>query len=241
LVKILRIISFGLFLAFWFGLANLHSVPYPQTVIAVAWSELKDGRMLPAILITLRRISLSFSISFALGFTLGCAAGRSNRFDALVDPWIIILLNLPMIIITILFYVWLGLTDTALVLAVVVTKTPAFYALFREGIRTFDSELDDVAEVFRLTMLQRLRVCLLPQLLPYITTAVRTGLSLTWKIVLVGELLGRSNGVGYQLNLHFQNFNLAGILAYGICFSFVMLTMEYLILQPFERIMYAYR
>ena len=40
---------------------------------------------------------------------------------------------------------------------------------------------------------------LLPQLYPYILSSARSGLSLIWKIVLVVELLGRSNGVGFKL------------------------------------------
>ena len=35
-----------------------------------------------------------------------------------------------------------------------------------------------------------------PQLYPYLMSSARSGLSLIWKIVLVVELLGRSEGVG---------------------------------------------
>ena len=49
------------------------------------------------------------------------------------------------------------------------------------------------------------------------------------------ELLGRPNGVGYVLNLYFQNFNVTGILAYGLAFAGLMLLVEGAILQPLER------
>jgi NitT/TauT family transport system permease protein len=75
----------------------------------------------------------------------------------------------------------------------------------------------------------------LPQLLPYLAAAGRSGLSITWKIVLVVELLGRPNGVGYVLNLYFQNFNVTGILAYGLTFAALMLLVEAVLLQPLER------
>jgi NitT/TauT family transport system permease protein len=65
--------------------------------------------------------------------------------------------------------------------------------------------------------------------------AARSGLALIWKIVLVVELLGRSNGVGFQLGLFFQLFDVAGILAYALAFIIVVQVIEWAILQPIER------
>jgi NitT/TauT family transport system permease protein len=41
--------------------------------------------------------------------------------------------------------------------------------------------------------------------------------------------------VGYVLNLYFQNFNVTGILAYGLTFAALMLLVEAVLLQPLER------
>jgi NitT/TauT family transport system permease protein len=65
--------------------------------------------------------------------------------------------------------------------------------------------------------------------------ATRTGLALIWKIVLVVELLGRSDGVGYQLHLFFQLFDVAGILAYSIAFVCVIQIIEFSILKPLDK------
>jgi NitT/TauT family transport system permease protein len=76
---------------------------------------------------------------------------------------------------------------------------------------------------------------------PYLAAAARGGLSVTWKIVLIVELLGRSNGIGFALNLFFQNFNVAGILAYGLSFAGIMLLLEFFVLQPLEQRVNAWR
>jgi NitT/TauT family transport system permease protein len=98
-----------------------------------------------------------------------------------------------------------------------------------------------MARAFQLPRWRRLRFVVLPQLLPYLTAAGRSGLSICWKIVLVVELLGRPNGVGYQLNLFFQDFNVTGILAYGIAFAALMLLVEAALLQPLEARANAWR
>ena len=80
-----------------------------------------------------------------------------------------------------------------------------------------------------------LRNVTLPQLQPYFAAASRSGISLIWKIVLVVELLGRPNGVGFELHLNFQLFNVTAILGYTVAFVTVMLAIEYLLVQPLER------
>ena len=52
--------------------------------------------------------------------------------------------------------------------------------------------------------------------------------------MLVVELLGRSNGVGFQLHLYFQLFDIAAIMAWGLTFIIIMQIVELTLLQPFE-------
>jgi len=75
---------------------------------------------------------------------------------------------------------------------------------------------------------------ILPQLAPFFAAASRAGLSLVWKIVLVVELLGRSTGVGHQLHVAFQLFDVPMILAYAVAFIIVVQIIEIGLLQPLE-------
>jgi NitT/TauT family transport system permease protein len=74
-----------------------------------------------------------------------------------------------------------------------------------------------------------------PQLAPFLLVATRSGLSLIWKIVLVVELLGRSDGVGFKLQLYFQLFDVPHILAYAFAFAAIVQAIEWGLLQPLER------
>jgi NitT/TauT family transport system permease protein len=98
-----------------------------------------------------------------------------------------------------------------------------------------------VAQAFALPRLRAWRAIVLPQMAPYLVAAARGGLSVTWKIVLIVELLGRPNGVGFELNLLFQTFDVTGIIGYGLAFGLVMLALELLLLQPLERRVSAWR
>ncbi|MEC9195991.1 MAG: ABC transporter permease subunit, partial [Pseudomonadota bacterium] len=95
--------------------------------------------------------------------------------------------------------------------------------------------------VYRMSPWARLRHVVWPQLGPFVATATRNGLAVIWKIVLVVEFLGRSNGVGFQIHLYFQLFNTASVLAYAFSFTALMLLIEYLLVQPWEKRSSAWR
>jgi NitT/TauT family transport system permease protein len=166
---------------------------------------------------------------------IGLLMGRSRIVDQLGDPWLVVLLNLPALVIIVLAYVWAGLTETAAIAAVALNKLPVATVTVREGARALDTGLDEMAQVFRMRGWTRMRHIILPQLAPYLGAAARSGLSLVWKIVLIVELLGRPNGVGFEIGVAFQLFDVTRILAYALAFIAVMLAVETFLVQPLER------
>jgi NitT/TauT family transport system permease protein len=92
-----------------------------------------------------------------------------------------------------------------------------------------------MAKAFALPRCKILRHVVLPQLAPFVATAARSGLSLIWKIILVVELLGRPNGVGFEIGIAFQLFDVTRILAYAMTFVAVILAIDTLLVQPLER------
>jgi NitT/TauT family transport system permease protein len=133
-----------------------------------------------------------------------------------------------------LIYVWFGMNEVAAISAVALNKLPTTVVTLREGARALDPALAEMAESFRMSRWRTLRHVILPQLAPYIFAASRAGLALIWKIVLVVELLGRSNGVGFQIQIFFQLFDVTLILAYTFAFILVVQVIEWGILQPLE-------
>jgi NitT/TauT family transport system permease protein len=126
------------------------------------------------------------------------------------------------------------IAKSAAIFAIALNKIPNVAVTIREGARALDSGLMEMADVFRVPRMRTLREVVLPQLYPYLAAAARSGLALIWKIALVVELLGRSNGVGFQLGVYFQLFDVAGILAYALAFIAVVQLIEWLVLQPLE-------
>jgi NitT/TauT family transport system permease protein len=238
LTVLLRLISLAaLIAAWWIGshFAGERLLPEPQAVAMAIWAEARSGALAFNLATTLARVAASFIIAMALGTVLGLLMGRDRNIDRLGDPWLVALLNLPALVIIVLAYVWAGLTETAAIAAVALNKLPIATVTVREGARSLDAGLDDMAQVFRMGPWVRLRHVVLPQLAPYLAAAARSGLSLVWKIVLIVELLGRPNGVGFEIGIAFQLFDVTRILAYAFAFVAVMLVIETFLVQPLER------
>ena len=210
-------------------------LPSPAAVLRSFWLAVQSGELPHHLLVTLRRVLISFGLAMALGAMLGVWMGRSRVANAVLDPLLVLFLNLPALVTIILLYVWFGLVEAAAVLAVVVNKVPNVAVTLREGARSLDPKLEQMALVYGFSRRQRVVDVWLPQLFPYLMAATRGGLALIWKIVLVVELLGRSDGVGFQLHMAFQVFDVASILAYSLAFIAVVQLIELLVLQPLER------
>ncbi|SFU19675.1 NitT/TauT family transport system permease protein [Sedimentitalea nanhaiensis] len=215
--------------------ADPQILPGPFQLIAPMRQELASGELLYHLGSTLRRVFWAFVLAMTFGLILGLVMGRFPRVDRWLDPWLVIFLNLPALVLIVLCYLWIGLTETAAILAVTLNKIPNVATVVREGARALDPELDAMARVYRLPAWVRLRHVVLPQLAPFVAAAARSGVAVIWKIVLVVEFLGRSSGVGFQIHLYFQLFDVTMVLVYALSFIGVMLLVEWVLLQPWER------
>ena len=234
----LRVYSLLAFLMVWqlaAVLAPSTLLPPPLTVFERIGNEALSMALPNHLAVTLGRVGVAFVLAMLIGAVIGMAMGRWRLVDRLLDGWLVLGLNIPALVTIILCYIWFGLNDWAAILAVAINKIPTVIVTVREGARAVDQELLRVAEAYRLSRWRTFSKVYLPQLVPYLMAASRAGLSLIWKIVLVVELLGRSNGVGFQINVFFQFFDIAGILAYTLAFAAVVLLTEAALLRPLER------
>ena len=242
---IVRALSLGLLLLVWMAAAALTAdasiLPQPWALVEPFVRATRSGDLPYHLAMTLVRVAMAFVPAMAIGIAIGFVMGRYPAVDRWLDPWLVVFLNLPALVLIVLCYLWIGLNETAAIIAVVLNKIPNVATLIREGARALDPDLDAMARVYRMPPMAHLRHVLLPQLAPYIAGAARSGIAVIWKIVLVVEFLGRSSGIGFQIHFYFQLFDVAMVLVYSLTFIVVMLIVEAWILQPVERRARAWR
>ena len=240
----LKVTSLILFLCVW-QIASIwidvDLLPSPTRVASSIHEHLFAGDLLSSVAITLARVGVSFFIAMAFGIAVGVLMGRNRNWDAALDGLLILSLNLPALVVIILCYLWFGLGEFAAVLAVSINKFPIVVVNMREGAKAVDMDLLQVTQAFKVPPYRTFFKVYLPQLYPYLLASARSGLALVWKIVLVVELLGRSDGVGFKLGVFFQFFDITSILAYSFAFILVVMIIELLMIAPLDRRLMEWR
>jgi len=194
-----------------------------------------DGEFLRQMGITIQRVLLGFALAFAAALAAGIAMGRSRAFDRFMEPAILIGLTVPGLVWALLCVIWFGISLLTSTVAVALSIAPALVLNVAQGVKAVNADLVEMSAVFQLSFWARLRFLWLPTLAPFLLSAIRLGLSLAWKVIVLVEVFGMSSGVGYQLNSEFSSQNVAGVLAWTIGFAGVMALIEYGLIGALER------
>ena len=110
-----------------------------------------------------------------------------------------------------------------------------------QGIKNVDKDLVDMGRAFGVSKRKIVWHVYLPSLLPFIFAAVRIGFSVSWKLVVLAEVFGAGEGIGYMIFYWYQMFDMESVLAWVLLFVFIMLILEYGIVRRLERRLLAWR
>src|SRR5690606_25580329 len=102
--------------------------------------------------------------------------------DDLLQGWLVVALTIPRILLFVVAYLTVGLSDTALVIALIVTVVPTIVVAIREGTHAVDSSLVEMATAFRRSRPAIWRQVIFPQLTPFVVGTARGSLALSWKM-----------------------------------------------------------
>jgi ABC-type nitrate/sulfonate/bicarbonate transport system permease component len=83
-----------------------------------------------------------------------------------------------------------------------------------QGAQSVDPLLVDTARAFGTGPARRLFAVVLPATLPKIFSGMRIALGLSLVLMVISELVGATNGIGYQFQLASQSFDLSAVWAW---------------------------
>ena len=233
-----KFLSLFLFIILWQGfslIANSELFPSIIDILKSLFEHLLNEDLLFHLLITLKRVVIAFVIAMIIGIFFGVLMGLYPKNDSLLDIFLIIGLNMPALVTIIICYIWFGLSDFSAILAVIINKVPIIIVNIREGVKAIDKKYMDLVKIYNIEKKDVIRKIYIPQIYPYIMATTRLTISLIWKIVLVVELLGRSDGIGFKIAIFFQDFDITSIFAYSFAFIFIVILLEKLFLNPIDK------
>jgi NitT/TauT family transport system permease protein len=173
-------------------------------------------------LATLEEAGLGLAIGMVSGVAVGLVFAFWRWLDRLLQPFMAVLNALPRPALAPLTILWFGFSSTG---KVFVAWSLVFFVAFYntiEGVRGIDRDVLDAIRVMRPNRLQLLRLVILPAVISWVFAAFRVSVSLALIGAIVGEFVGATKGLGYQLTAAqgllqtdrvFSVFVLTGVLA----------------------------
>ena len=146
-----------------------------------------------AVLGTCRRVLEGFGLAILTGSVLAVITGRSAFLKHLFEPFLGVLRATPVASIIILALVWMA-TGAIPIFVVFLMVTPIVWTNIFAGLEVIDSGLLEMGKIFKFGKWKRLRYIYFPSLMPYIVSALTSGLGAAWKSAIAAEVIARPSG-----------------------------------------------
>lgn len=216
-------------------------IPKPSDTFAEVLAIIGTGNFFEEMGSTLRRVLVGFGLAMIVSIPLGILMGTLRSLESFFEPPVILGLTMPGLIWAVLMIMFFGLNETSAYAAVAITIMPMLAISIWQGTKSIDKDLIDMSTAFHASPLSKIVDVILPQLISHILAAIRYGLGLAWKVVVVVEMFGLSNGVGYQVVRGFNVFSMRTVLAWAISFLVVMIVIEFGMIGWLERAVTRWR
>jgi len=194
-------------IAFWLIVWQLASLSIGQEILLV--SPVSVAKKLAELVFELsfwKSIFFSFQ-RIVIGFLLACICGillggLSSKFkimrDILAVP-VAVIKSTPVVSFIILVLIWIPSKNLSVFISFLMVL-PIVYTNILSGIESTDKKLIEMAEIFKVPLIKKIRYIYLSQVMPYFRSACVIGLGLCWKSGIAAEVIGIPDGsIGERL------------------------------------------
>ena len=238
------IASICLFLALWDVGNQVYGdliLPSPKMVFHSMSLLIEDHSFFNDLYVTIERGLVGFGISLVLGTFLGLLAGFFATASLMSRPIVTILVGIPPIAWIVLAMIWFGLGHMTVIFTIVIASFPIIFMGALQGSRTIEGDLKEMMDSFNIGFFYKLKDLYFPHLFSYLFPSWISALGMSWKIVIMAELLSSSDGIGALLAVARSHLDTSLALALVSIIVGVLFFVEYIILEPIKREIESWR
>jgi NitT/TauT family transport system permease protein len=192
----------GLALAAWQGAyeyAGESAISSPLQTLAYAASFMQKAVFWDHAGATIKAFAYAVVIAIALGLGLGLILGLKRFAGEVAEPILASIYTIPKITLYPLILLVFGLGIPAKVAFGVIHGIVPVILFTLSAVKNLNPVLLRTARVMRLSPWQTIATVLAPSVVPELITGVRTGFSLTFLGVLIGEMFASQQGLGFLI------------------------------------------
>ena len=178
----------------------------PSAIAKAFWTTLTQGNLLADLAFSGKNFTIGFGFALVSGVVLGVIIGWYRRVRMVLDPFLNALYAAPRIAMMPLIIIWFGIGMWSKVFIVFLSAFFPILVNTAAGIRNMDRDLLRAARAFCASDWQIFKTLAIPGSVPFILTGVRQGVAVGLIGVVVGEMLGSSEGIGFMVAYGGQTF-----------------------------------
>jgi glycine betaine/proline transport system permease protein len=180
-------------------------------------------------LITAYMATFAVSVSVIIGFSIGALAAQSERASKVVLLLCDIFQTFPSFIYLIPVIMLFGVTDTSVLIAVIVYATIPATRYTIEGLRSVPPALQDLGLMSGTTWYQRFANIDMPLALPHIMLGINQTVIFALFMVIIGAMIGTDDLGQYILKALSDKNGIGNGLMLGLCVAFMGLAVDHVI------------
>ncbi len=238
--KIILLTAFYLLLiGIWQGIAALriwppYLFPSPSGVFDSLVLGFQDNSFTIGILASMKRVLIGYFISVAGGLLIGLAIGRIKVLDETVGTIVLGFQALPSICWLPIALLWFGLSESAIILVVVLGSLFAVTIGVDTGVKNVPPIYLRAARTMGAHGFDLYTKVIIPAAMPSIISGLKQGWSFAWRALMAGELLYVSIGLGHLLTMGRELNDISQIIAVMIIIIVIGITVDRLVFTKLE-------
>ena len=236
---ILLTVFYLLLIGIWQGIAALriwppYLFPSPSGVFDSLVLGFQDNSFTIGILASMKRVLIGYFISVAGGLVIGLAIGRVKVLDETVGTVVLGFQALPSICWLPIALLWFGLSESAIILVVVLGSLFAVTIGVDTGVKNVPPIYLRAARTMGAHGFDLYTKVIIPAAMPSIISGLKQGWSFAWRALMAGELLYVSIGLGHLLTMGRELNDISQIIAVMIIIIVIGITVDRLVFTKLE-------
>lgn len=227
----------------WFAALRVPAFILPGPV--ATWNALLEliasGTFSQDLGITLYRVVAGFALATIVGTPLGILLGANRRVGNFCEPVLSVVNTVSAAIWAIFALIWFGISNGTTIFVVFMEAMPLILTNVWQGAQTVNAEYVELARSFQMSRGKVMSKIYLPTVLPYFFSGARLAFGFGWRVSLVAETIGSSNGVGYRLRQAADLVQTDQVFAWTVTMIALMVLLEHGILKPLENYLFRWK
>jgi sulfonate transport system permease protein len=188
------------------GTISAQFLASPSQIVRAIVDGYTNGQLTTDTAVTLQRVAVGWAVGCGLGYIVGLIIGVAKLADETLGPLLELLRPVSPVALVPVAILWFGIGNFAKYFIIAFACFWPVLLNTKAGVRRIPDLQRRVAKVLHLSWSEQLFKVYLPGTLPDVFVGLRLSAGIAFVVVVAAELVGATDGLGYQILSAEQSF-----------------------------------